>query len=252
MINLHALRPITKQTVKEITQQLGITMTSQYDWCFSNSIEGPHLLNIWHEDMIEENGEIYFIDDSAEWSDKNRKTAVQVQLNRASAMTSLILTAYHLKNPVGVAILAGLLNKINARETSEAHKRELDSVEWYPHHRGNDGRIRVIRGKPQPADFDPSEELGYGKPLTIPTSPQKIDRKGTETFERDSEVVKLAKSRASDGRCELCGKEGFKTANGNFYLEGHHVIPLNCGGPDDVRNVVAICADDHRRAHYGE
>jgi 5-methylcytosine-specific restriction protein A len=39
---------------------------------------------------------------------------------------------------------------------------------------------------------------------------------------------------------------------GGFYLEGHHVIPLNCGGLDDERNVVAICPDDHRRAHYGE
>lgn len=60
------------------------------------------------------------------------------------------------------------------------------------------------------------------------------------------------KRRAANGHCELCGEEGFKTASGNYYLEAHHVIPLNCGGRDDVRNVVAICANDHRRAHFGE
>jgi len=178
-----------------------------------------------------------------------------VQLNRASAVTSLILTAYHTKQPVHVAILNGVRKKISLRETSEAHQRELDDVLWYPHHRGDDGRIRVIRGKPQSADFDPNTELvqnSQAKPLPIPVPPTKVERKGTATFERDSEVVKLAKSRAVDGCCELCGKEGFRTPNGGFYLEGHHVIPLNFGGLDDVRNVVAICADDHRRAHYGK
>ena len=255
MTTLHDLKPTTKQTVNEITQRLGISMASNYDWCFSDSSDGPHLLNIWHDSMIEEDGDIYFIDDTADWADNNRKTATTVQLNRASAVTSLILTAYYKKQPVHVAILNGVRKQINNRETSEAHQRELDSMLWYPHHRGDDGRIRIIRGKPQSADFDPTTELHINDQFESNENlvPQKkIEQKGTTTFERDSEVIRLAKLRAEDGCCELCGEKGFKTANGGFYLEGHHVIPLNCGGPDDVRNVVAICADDHRRAHYSE
>lgn len=255
MTTLADLKPTTKQTVTQITQKLGLAMPSQYDWSFSNPATGTHLLNIWHDDMIEENGEIYFIDDSAEWADRNRATAVTVQLNRASAVTSLILTTYYTKQPVHVAILTGVRKQIKERDTSEAHQRELDDVLWYPHHRGADGRIRVIRGKPQAPGFDPQAELSIripAKPAPIPELPNKVERKGTATFERDSEVVKAAKRRAADGRCELCEKEGFRTPGGGFYLEGHHVIPLNCGGLDDVRNVVAICPDDHRRAHYGE
>lgn len=255
MTTVQSLKPLTKQTVTEITQRLGISMISKYDWCFSDSKNGTHLLNIWHDHMTEEDGEICFIDDSAEWADRNRETAVSVQLNRASAVTSLIQTAYYTKQPVHVAILNGVRKKIRSRETNEAQQRELDDILWYPHHRGDDGRIRVIRGKPQPVDFDPNAEIlqnSQAKPLPIPAPPIKVERNGTATFERDSEVVKLAKRRAFDGRCELCGEEGFRTAKGEFYLEGHHVIPLNCGGLDDVRNVVAICADDHRRAHYGE
>ncbi|RQR37086.1 HNH endonuclease [Burkholderia sp. Bp9143] len=78
-----------------------------------------------------------------------------------------------------------------------------------------------------------------GWPLTPP--PKKVETTCTAIFERDSEVVKTAKRRAANGCCEFCGKEGFRTASGGFYLEAHHVIPLNCGGADDVRNVVALC-----------
>jgi len=60
-----------------------------------------------------------------------------------------------------------------------------------------------------------------------------------------------SKARAATGCCELCGKQGFPTPDGSYYLEAHHVIPMSCNGCDDERNVVAICADDHRRAHFG-
>lgn len=254
MTTLKDLKPTTKQLVKDITERLGIAMTTQYDWCFSNP-GGPYLVNIWHDEMREENGEIYFVDRASDWAAENRATATQVQLNRAAAVSALILTAYYRKEPVHVAILDGVRRMVGLRETSEAHQRELDPVLWYPHHRGEDGRIRVIRGKPQPDDFDGhAEDFQHGEQKQTPLSPppNKVESTSTAVFERDSEVVKAVKRRAVNGCCEFCGKEGFRTASGGFYLEAHHVIPLNCGGLDDVRNVVAICADDHRRAHFGE
>lgn len=48
----------------------------------------------------------------------------------------------------------------------------------------------------------------------------------------------------------MCGRPGFEMARGTIYLETHHVVPLALGGPDADRNVVALCADDHRRAHF--
>jgi 5-methylcytosine-specific restriction protein A len=39
---------------------------------------------------------------------------------------------------------------------------------------------------------------------------------------------------------------------GEIYLETHHVIPLSGNGVDHVRNVVAVCPNDHREAHHGE
>jgi len=254
MTTLLDLKPTTKQLVKDITDRLGVAMTSQYDWCFGDT-GGPYLVNIWHDSMLENDGEIYFVNRASDWAEENIETAAQVQLNRAAALSALIQTAYYRKEPVHVAILAGVRRRVGLRETSEAHQRELDSVLWYPHHKDDDGRIHVIRGKPQPADFNPSDadrQRQAQEQTPLPPLPKRVEVSGTTIFERDSEVVKAVKGRAVNGCCELCGKEGFKTANGGFYLEAHHVIPLNCGGLDDVRNVVAICADDHRRAHFGE
>lgn len=39
-------------------------------------------------------------------------------------------------------------------------------------------------------------------------------------------------------------------AGGAVYLETHHIVPLSEGGADSLMNVVALCPNDHRRAHY--
>ncbi|MCQ9156197.1 HNH endonuclease [Acidomonas methanolica] len=54
------------------------------------------------------------------------------------------------------------------------------------------------------------------------------------------------------GRCEHCDQPGFRRGDGAVYLETHHIVPLHEGGPDRVDNVIALCPNDHREAHYGE
>ncbi len=260
MTTLVDLKPVTKQLVRDIAEKVGVPMTTQYDWCFKGE-GGPYLVNIWHDGMNEDGDEISFIDSASDWAQENIATATPVQLNRADAVSALMVEAYYRKQPIRVAILDGVRRRKGLRETSEAHQRELDPVLWYPHHRNEDRRIVVIRGKPQPVDFDPYaedqeyEELRRARLSVAPAVPTKksvAPATATAIYERDSAVVRAAKLRAADGNCELCGKKGFVTASGAYYLEAHHVIPLNCGGADDERNVIAICADDHRQAHYGE
>ncbi|RIV37675.1 HNH endonuclease signature motif containing protein [Burkholderia pseudomallei] len=256
MTTLADLKPVTKQLVRDIAEKVGVPMTTQYDWCFKGD-GGPYLVNIWHDGMDEDGDEIFFIDTASDWAQDNIDTATPVQLNRADAVSALMVEAYYRKKPIYVAILDGVRRKKGLRETSEAHQRELDPVLWYPHHRNEERRIVVIRGKPQPAEFDAyAEDQEYEKQHKAPPAPavpaKKVIAPATAIYERDSAVVRAAKLRAADGSCELCGKRGFVTASGAYYLEAHHVIPLNCGGADDERNVVAICADDHRQAHFGE
>jgi 5-methylcytosine-specific restriction protein A len=80
-------------------------------------------------------------------------------------------------------------------------------------------------------------------------------RKGTpkekqETAYYRSQALKLYVIARSRGTCEGCGENApFHTRSGP-YLECHHVHRLADGGPDHPKNVVALCPNCHRRAHF--
>jgi HNH endonuclease len=71
------------------------------------------------------------------------------------------------------------------------------------------------------------------------------------TYVRDPEVRRQVLSRAN-GICEYGGCSTFKKENGQFYLEAHHVISLSEQGADKLSNVIALCPNHHREAHFGE
>ncbi len=65
-------------------------------------------------------------------------------------------------------------------------------------------------------------------------------------------ALKLYVIARSKGICEGCGCEApFQTKSGPF-LECHHVFRLADGGPDHPENVIALCPNCHRRAHYSQ
>lgn len=68
---------------------------------------------------------------------------------------------------------------------------------------------------------------------------------------RDDRVRKQFLKRAQ-GRCEHCGELGFKRSNGSYFVEAHHIISLAEQGPDTLENVIALCPNHHREAHFGE
>jgi hypothetical protein len=75
-------------------------------------------------------------------------------------------------------------------------------------------------------------------------------RRMAGVYSRD-QAVRNAVLKRANGNCEFCGAEGFTTNKGSRFLETHHVISLSEQGPDRVRNVIALCPNDHRRAHFG-
>jgi 5-methylcytosine-specific restriction enzyme A len=70
------------------------------------------------------------------------------------------------------------------------------------------------------------------------------------SYVRDAKIRDLVLKR-SKGICEECNQPGFLKADGKRYLETHHVISLSEEGADKLHNVIALCANDHRRAHFG-
>jgi 5-methylcytosine-specific restriction protein A len=89
-----------------------------------------------------------------------------------------------------------------------------------------------------------SRPIGTMKPLRLVTT-------GQPDFARDP-VVHAYVLQLARGRCELCEKRApFKKANGQPYLEVHHVRTLADGGSDRPENAVALCPTCHRRLHHG-
>jgi 5-methylcytosine-specific restriction endonuclease McrA len=72
-------------------------------------------------------------------------------------------------------------------------------------------------------------------------------------YERSEYVVAFALRRAN-GKCEKCGNPApfMRDSDNTPFLEVHHKIPLAENGDDKVENVMALCPNCHRHAHYGK
>lgn len=91
--------------------------------------------------------------------------------------------------------------------------------------------------------LDAIDDLGSDSPGTVTGI--------VTSYARDPKVRDAVKRRAG-GRCEYCGELGFISLNGERYLECHHIIALARDGKDRMTNVIALCANDHRQAHFGD
>jgi 5-methylcytosine-specific restriction protein A len=80
--------------------------------------------------------------------------------------------------------------------------------------------------------------------------PERRDTAGGSRILRDGMIRRYVLQHAA-GSCELCGVQGFVMDGGGSYLECHHIFGLAAGGPDTVENVIALCANHHRQAHFG-
>ena len=74
----------------------------------------------------------------------------------------------------------------------------------------------------------------------------------TGTFIVRDDRVRQAVINRARGRCEYCGELGFKKTDGSYYVEAHHIISLAKQGPDTLQNVIGLCSNHHREAHFGE
>lgn len=254
-----------------------------YEWAFGGNGE-PNVLCVWHRSMAVSDGLIVYEDcirdlalklDRVEIDRTNPahvRSRARDQAQRARGFDSLLQRAFRRSEPVQIIILQGEPRAAAevGWETAKVRFRRLDDVEWYVHAYNDDGSFRVVRGVPPADDAEATEAdddgtspdvdesdstpepppVPYLDQFSISDAPERRENTGT-SFNRSAEVRRAALARAA-GVCECCGCAGLKTASGGVYLEPHHVVPLAEDGPDVEWNVVAICPNDHRRAHHGE
>lgn len=203
------------------------------------------------------------------------------QAGRARKFESALQRSYRRQLAVRVIVNEGNRRADDelGKSRSTVERRRLDDARWFVH-RYDDatGDTLLVRGhellaveaKPtgleshavtpttearlavQPHDDEaarppapPAYVDQFSEPLAVEA------REATVLLRDRSAAVRAQVLARSEGRCEFCSRPGFLTAAGSIYLETHHVLPLAESGPDHESNVVALCPEDHRRAHYG-
>lgn len=284
---LESLRPRQYKKIMDLVEEAGIDVAPWgvkrdgsavkkpqenpaycFEWAFGGNGQST-VLCIWHR-SISVFRDLIFYEDSIRQrasklyriaTDRSNSSYIQSsarkQARRAEKFDSLLQWAYRKREPVRVIILEGK-SPSQPELDWEAFKvkyRVLDSEFWYVHsYSDGDGSYRLVRKVP-PAGILNEEDIPTTHRLFVdqfflPLLVAKHETTGF-IFDRSSEVRRAVLKRAA-GVCECCGVAGFKMDDGRIFLETHHVIPLSENGPDKEWNVVAICPNDHRRAHFSE
>lgn len=287
---IKGLRPMRDQKIMDLVAEAGIDVSGWslkkdgtpvknpranpsycYEWAFGG-VKEPIALCIWHETLEPHEGWVVFKGNSRDRALKldvlamDRKQPGEVrsrardQAKRSRSFDSLVQRAYRQSLPVRVVVLEGERSDEGELgwDSSTVKYRLLDPKSWYVHNYvDDDGSFHLVRDVMAPGADTPLASLDEAPPppvfvdqFSLSDSPLKREVTSS-TYVRSEEVRNSVLQRAS-GVCECCGNRGFVTGAGEIFLETHHVIPLSEDGPDAVWNVVALCPNDHRRAHHAE
>ena len=251
------IKPTVSRRIVDLIAEAGVDVTDwaestkgnpasnpkyAYEWAFVD--RDIVVLTLWYEDVTEIDGSLYYDLNLREWSEKVRNSNGRYP-PRAKKLDAAISYAYEKSLPVRAIILDGQRRNPfdpNSLKASRVKLRRLDEESWaIQHYNPGTGEGRLTRGiTPSFVDQFSAADDQQAKKLEVIAT----------VWKRDPGVRMAVLNRAS-GVCELCGEPGFKTSSGEIYLETHHVMPLSEGGHDHERNVVAICPNDHKEAHYG-
>ena len=218
------------------------------------------------------------IDRSRDTAERNR---ARDQARRARAFDIALQRAFHKNVPVQLIINEGDRRPLDelGKSKSTVKLRKLDTERWFVHSYNKEGLPLLVRAIPR-QNPDGSTPLHVEastlasavvadatEPATLHAqvvnhSPALVDqfsamqpattRDAMVTLRDRSSAVREHVLRRAAGHCEWCGRAGFVTASGAIYLETHHIKPLAEDGPDHSSNVIALCPEDHRRAHYAQ
>lgn len=212
-----------------------------YEWSFVEPRKVV-VFNLWHNQMEEISGLVITrqlnVRDFA-----NKRTGQEKR--RGLEMDKAIQTALKDVLPIRVVVLGGRRRNINRSDEkpSQVSTRLLDPVAWsVTEYDERTGACTLTRGADRYVDQFSIQPESSKLPERRQVSVEIIDR---------SRLVRSKILLRAKGKCEWCGVAGFLMSNRNIYLETHHVKPLGDGGLDNESNVVALCPNHHREAHYG-
>lgn len=251
MTDLSDLRPKAKPRLLDLVKAAGVDVSDWeaswpanpkycYEWAFGDP-DGIAAITIWYPRIESEGGALHyrFVPSQPAFPSDRKRAVFQ---RRQRVLFAILNEAYARGTPLRAIISDGVVRDLRDldAEASQVKRRSLDPLTWWvtSFDRVTDSYTLVRGDKP----IRIVDQFDVGDAVTRTST--------TEVFVRDAEVRNRVRAR-SEGRCEWCKIPGFKTANGDLYIETHHIIPLSEGGRDRDDNVVALCPQHHREAHYG-
>jgi 5-methylcytosine-specific restriction protein A len=241
-----------------------------YEWAFGTEME-PVTLCVWHETLAVEGDQVVYRSNlrraaselesraSDRFETDEFRSRAKSQAKRARDFDIRCQQAWNRKQPVRMILLKGDRARESSfgQDSSKVEFRRLDPEPWtlvsYDWNTGDALFVRSLPVVDLPQADPVIEEVSvpiYVDQFDLGAVPERREATGT-VWIRSAQVRAAVLARAA-GCCEACGNPGFPMSSGAVYLETHHVIQLSSNGPDAVWNVVAVCANDHRMAHFAE
>ena len=218
-----------------------------YEWSFVEE-EKAVVLCLWHASLQEQDGAIVQVMNMREIARRFEELPNgTLGVRRSLSMDRAVQAAFREGLPVRVVVCEGERRDLEKPESgaSRVHKRMLDPVAWaVTSYDWSSGQCTLVRGV-TPDRFADQFSIQPGAAAQV----ERRDFSG-HGFVRNPEVRRRVRERAQ-GKCEWCSELSFVMADGRIYIETHHVVALAEGGADTEDNVVALCPNHHREAHYG-
>ncbi|WP_186623170.1 HNH endonuclease [Pseudomonas zeae] len=257
-------------------------------YCYRWAFEGNDrvLLCLWYDELDFLNSGIQYIGNlRAEYSTYDERAndqrtpslrqRLKIWASRALQMDEVIKIAHWKGCTIRVALIKSKSPVRQDDERASADYRLLDPEPWHlvmyemetgsfllrrgakPSSEASEPKaIDVVGAAGSLADAQAFPEItidSYGVGVADQfTGNEHPDREALSKFVwvRNAKVRQSVLAR-SKGCCEYCGRIGFRKTNGDIYLETHHVVSLSEVGADTPENVIALCPEHHREAHYG-
>jgi 5-methylcytosine-specific restriction protein A len=253
------LKPTQKRRVIDLAEEAGLDVS---DWanyangarnpganpkyCYEWALGEPKRLivcNLWLRNMSESPDGIeqhLMLSDTPENAEEDTTRRA-----RRARMRSLILEAHREGAAIRVIVVDGKRRQESKDGKARIEARTLDPLPWFVKRIENSTGVIVLRRGSGATTY--VDQFALREPL--PGSGEV--RTVIATVRQRSSEVRLYALRRARGVCEYCGVLGFRLPDGSIYLETHHIEPLAKGGPDSTDNVVALCPNHHREAHFG-
>ncbi len=260
---LKTIEPVTHRRVMDLVREAGVNVDDWvnfkkgpnkvraasnpkycYDWAFVEDSKVV-VLNLWFDSMRVNGEAITQHINPRRFGDEVGKIKSATWAKRATRMDLAIQRGYRGKLPIRVIVCQGDMRTAEDpdAEPSHVYKRMLDPESWaISSYDFSTGECLITRGAEPDRYSDQFDEVGDSD------AAEQRDASG-KVYVRDPAVRAQALRRAK-GKCEFCGVDGFLKYDGKVYLETHHIVPLSEGGPDKVGNVIALCPNHHREAHF--